>query len=102
MKDVLQGKRLLVFQEMLEELGYPDKTLVEEIRAGFRLSGWQSKSNVFPASLKRPAQSLESACKVAKGLNHNICKQVSATSDETLAKMEPHTRGIGPRLGMVR
>ena len=86
LKDVLQGKRLLVFQEMLEELGYPDKTLVEEIRAGFRLSGWQSKSNVFPASLKRPAQSLESACKVAKGLNHNICKQVSATSDETLAE----------------
>ena len=86
LKSVLKGKRLLVFQEMLEDLGYPDKTLVGEICKGFRLSGWQSKSNVFPASLKRPAQSLESACKVAKGLNHNICKQVSATSDEALAE----------------
>ena len=86
LKGVLKGKRLLLFQEMLEDLGYPDRTLVEEIRKGFRLSGWQSKSNVFPASLKRPAQSLESARKVAKGLNHNICKQVSAASDEVLAE----------------
>ena len=75
LRDVLAGKRLLLFKEILEELNFPDKTLVDEICACFTLSGWQSRSHVFP-SLKRPAQSLESACKVAKGLNRNICKQV--------------------------
>jgi hypothetical protein len=85
LKDVLVGKRLLLFKEILEELNYPDKTLVDEICAGFTLSGWQSRSHVFPSSLKRPAQSLESARKVAKGLNRNICKQVASNSDEALA-----------------
>ena len=85
LKEVLAGKRLLLFKEILEELNYPDKTLVDEICAGFTLSGWQSRSNVFPSSLKRPAQSLESACKVAKGLNRNICKQVASSSDEALS-----------------
>ena len=85
LKEVLAGKRLLLFKEILEELNYPDKTLVDEICAGFTLSGWQARSNVFPSSLKRPAQSLESACKVAKGLNRNICKQVASSSDEALS-----------------
>ena len=36
--------------------------------------------------MKRPEQSLESACKVAKGLNKNICKQVAAGLDDELAE----------------
>lgn len=66
---VLRGKRLLVFKETLAELQYPDTGLVDEICAGFKPSGWLSKSNVLPPSLKRPSQSLEAAQKVAKGLN---------------------------------
>ena len=84
LQDVLAGKRLLVFQEMLNEAGYPDKHLVEDIRKGFRLSGWLQKSNVFPASLKRPAHNLEAALKLAKGVNHSICKQVGALTDQGL------------------
>ena len=86
LKDVLQGKRLLLFKEMLADLHYPDAGLVDEICSGFKLSGWLSKSHVFPSALKRPAQSLESACKVAKGLNKNICKQVASGTDESLAE----------------
>lgn len=85
LRGVLKGKRLLVFKEILEDLGYPDTTLVDDICAGFKLSGWLQKSNIFPRSLKRPEQSLESACKVAKGLNKNICKQVAAGLDDELA-----------------
>ena len=86
LKEVLHNKRLLAFKEMLADLKYPDTTLVDEICSGFKLSGWPSKSHVFPSALKRPSQSLGSACKVAKGLNRNICKQVAAGTDEGLAK----------------
>ena len=86
LRGVLRGKRLLIFKEILEDLHYPDKGLVDEICAGFKLSGWLSKSNVFPSTLKRPSQSLESAQKVANGLNKNICKQVATVPDKDLAE----------------
>ena len=53
LKQVLQGKRLLLFQEMLDSLGYPDQDLVRDIVAGFPLSGWLPKSHVFPVGLTR-------------------------------------------------
>ena len=81
---VLQGKRLLLFKEMLEAYDYPDKTLVDDITNGFPLSGWLPKSHVLPVGLKRPSQSVESALKVAKGINGGICKQVSSNNDPDL------------------
>lgn len=82
---VLQGKRLLLFKEMLEAYDYPDKTLVDDIAKGFPLSGWLSKSRVFPVGLKRPPQSVDSALKVSKGINKGICKQVVANTDHDLS-----------------
>ena len=84
LKQVLRGKRLLVFQEMLNDLGYPDKNLVQDICGGFKLSGWLPKSGVFPATLKRPSHNMETAKRLAKGLNHSICKQVAGTGDDSL------------------
>jgi hypothetical protein len=81
---VLQGKRLLLFKEMLEAYDYPDRTLVDDITNGFPLSGWLPKSHVLPVGLKRPSQSVESALKVAKGINGGICKQVSSNTDPDL------------------
>ena len=70
---------------MLQELQYPDKELVDTICSGFPLTGLLPKSNVFPACLKRPAHSLESACKLAKGVNKSILKQVAEQNDAELA-----------------
>ena len=85
LKQVLRGKRLLLLQEMLDSFGYPDQGLVRDITNGFPLSGWLPKSHVFPVGLKRPAQSVEAAKKVAKGANHNISRQVANSVDESLA-----------------
>ena len=84
LKEVLKGKRLLVFQEMLNDLGYPDRDLVKDICKGFKLSGWLPKSGVFPANLKRPAHNVETAKRLAKGVNHSICKQVRNSGDDEL------------------
>ena len=85
LQHVLQGKRLLLFKEMLQELQYPDTELVDTICSGFPLTGWLPKSNVFPTCLKRPAQNLESACKLAKGVNKSILKQTAEQTDAELA-----------------
>ena len=84
LQEVLAGKRLLVFQEMLDDVGYPDRNLVRDICNGFRLTGWLEKSNVFPAALKRPMHNVESEKKTAKGISHSIIKQVGAAGDPDL------------------
>ena len=56
---LLQGKRLLVFQEMLDDLGYPDKHLTRDLAAGFPLSGWLEPLGVFPRAVKRPQHSVD-------------------------------------------
>lgn len=65
---VLKDKKLLLLQEMLEELQYPDKTLVQDIASGFRLMGWQQKTGVFPQCVKRPQFSVETLRKLSRGL----------------------------------
>ena len=86
LQQVLRGKRLLVFQEMLNDLGYPDENLVQDICKGFKLSGWLQRSGIFPAAFKRPAHDMDTAKKLAKGVNHGICKQVAEPSDDTLSQ----------------
>ena len=85
LRQVLQGKRLKVFQEMLNSLGYPDTTLVQDICEGFRLTGWLPKSQVFPLASKRPSHTLVAARQFAKGVNHSIVKQTATSGDEELA-----------------
>ena len=65
---LLKDKKLLLLQEMLEELQYPDKTLVQDIASGFRLMGWQQKTGVFPQCVKRPQFSVETLRKLSRGL----------------------------------
>lgn len=86
LRGVLAGKRLILFKEILQDLDYPDVSLIDEICAGFKLSGWLPRSHVFPASLKRPSHSMESVQKMAKGLNKSICKQVGTVTDPELAE----------------
>ena len=86
LRQVLQGKRLMLFKEMLEFYNYPDRELVNDISRGFPLSGWLPKSHIFPVGLKRPSQTVESALKVAKGINGAICKQVASNLDADLAE----------------
>ena len=63
-----KGKRLLLLKEVLEDLGYPDRTLVDEIAQGFTLHGWMTESNVFPKDTKRPEYTIEMFQSMAKGL----------------------------------
>ena len=84
-REVLKGKRLLLLGEMLNSLNYPDKTLVEDLKRGFQLTGWIPRSEVFPQAMKRPERSVEAALKLARGVNKSIIKQVEASKDDELS-----------------
>jgi len=85
LQHILKGKRLLLLKEVLEDLQYPDRSLVDEIASGFTLHGWMTESNVFPKETKRPEYNIDLVKSMAKGLNSVILKQVQATENDELA-----------------
>lgn len=72
MQPLMQKKRLLLLQEMLESVNYPDKQVVEDLAQGFNITGWQSKTRVFPQCVKRPQFSVSALKQMAHGLNRTI------------------------------
>ena len=67
--DVLAGKRLLLFREILQSIDYPDTELINHMGQGFELSGWMHKSGVFLPGNRRPAFDKDTLKRLAKGLN---------------------------------
>ena len=81
LRKLLASKRLLLFGEMLESVGYPDRDLIKDIAAGFKLVGWQKPTGVFPSCVKRPQFDLETLRKMAPGLNRSIVGQLNQEDD---------------------
>ena len=72
LKPVLRGKRLLLWREILQDLGYPDVQVVDQIISGFLLTGWAAKTNIFEGHVGRPTLStlsLEQLERMSSGLN---------------------------------
>ena len=44
-RSILRGKRLLLFQELLASVGFPDCSLVKDIASGLPLTSWLPSSN---------------------------------------------------------
>ena len=73
-------------KEMLEDASYPDTKLIEDISNGFGISGWLTKSNVFPKETKRPEHvHAQRLCLWQRGLNKMILGQVSSQAGTDLA-----------------
>ena len=98
-RHVLQGKRLLLFKEILEDLEFPDKQLFEDIVAGFRLSGWMRDSQLFLSLPRPPKLTFEALLRSSLGLQEAVLQKVSEPEDEglhraawteTLAELDKH------------
>ena len=83
-RQVLGRKRLVLFKSMLDELGYPDTTLVDDIAAGFRLSGYMTKSGVFRPKSKRPSMSLSTLKKLSRAFNQKVMESMLKRQDDEL------------------
>ena len=56
---VLQGKRILLWKHLLEETGFPDLHIVDEVAEGLKLVGSATKSGAFPSGLYPAQQTVE-------------------------------------------
>ena len=70
----LKGKRLLVLDEVLKDIGFPDQHLVRDICAGFRITGWLRDSLLFPHRSKPPQYSVDALMRLCKGVSRSIFK----------------------------
>ena len=53
LKAILSGKRLLLWREILVDLGYPDVAVIDDIISGFSLTGWAPRTGVFRPDVRR-------------------------------------------------
>ena len=47
LREVLVGKRLLLWKEILTELEFPDVKIINGINSGFPVTGWVEESGVL-------------------------------------------------------
>lgn len=53
-KNILKGKRTVLFGELLKMMDYPDMKIAEEMEKGFPLCGWLPTSGIFPSRIRPP------------------------------------------------
>ena len=73
---ILQGKRLLLWKEILQELGYADWKIVDEAIEGFRITGWTPEAGIFPADVRQPAMTEKQLQGIAIGLNKAVVESI--------------------------
>ena len=92
LQQVLSGKRLLLLGEMMEEAKCPDVGLVQDIRQGFRISGWMPLSGNSRQKVKRPAMSMETLLVLANGLNKSVFERLGSRQDPELEAATQETQ----------
>ena len=83
---IMKGKNLQLLREILSDLEYPDKTLVDDLCSGFKLTGWLPKGGVFPGRIKHPEYDVKTLKMLAKGLNKSILAQIKNTEVDDVAE----------------
>eukprot|EP00435_Cladocopium_sp_Y103_P017156 s916_g4.t1 len=87
-KLILEGKRFLVLREMLREMDFPDKTIVDDIISGFDLVGQAGAEGLLPPDFQPATLSVadleRSAERSNKAIMHSSKSSGSATVDEEL------------------
>ena len=80
MQCTLKGKRLLLWQEINEEVGFPDRDIVSDIRNGFPMTGWLPQGGLF--KVRVPEFDVVTLKALAKGLNETTLERLSYRQPE--------------------
>ena len=83
-RTVLQGKRLLLLEELLRSLSHEDTKLVPDICSGFRLTGWLEPSGVMEPKITAPSQSASNLWRQRSDLNRQVWSQTKPTGSPEL------------------
>ena len=81
---VLKGKRLLLFKEMMTAAGCSDNLLFRDIVSGFRISGWMPAAGNTSAKVRAPKMSSATLKLLAPGLNQVVFSKLSRRQEPDL------------------
>ncbi len=85
-RNIMKGKNLQLLREILNDLNYPDKTLVDDLCSGFKLTGWLPKSGVFPGRIRHQEYDVKTLKVLEKGLNRSVLAQIKNTEVDEVAE----------------
>ena len=100
-RNIMKGKNLQLLREILDDLNYPDKNLVDDFCSGFKLTGWLPKSGVFPGRIRHPEYDVQTLKVLAKGLNKSVLAQVQNTDTDKVVESTWATMLEEERLGWI-
>eukprot|EP00435_Cladocopium_sp_Y103_P071464 s958_g37.t1 len=78
---VLEGKKLLLWKEILLDLQYPDAGVIDDAIKGFSLTGWAPDTGVFEPWVRKPDYSLEHLLKLAPALNAAVTGSLTSAAE---------------------
>ena len=108
LKKILGGKRLLLWKEILLDLGYPDASVVDDMVSGFALTGWAPTTGIFRPDVRKPSLSVKQLVNMSPGLNASVLESILRTEpgehdqfvwDETLSEVSKGWLGESDEFG---
>ena len=86
LRKLLCGKRLALWQAMIDHYEYPDKTLVQDVLNGFKVTGWLPDAGIFPKEFRPPSMDTSTLESISKGLNQHVKTKVIAAAGGELSE----------------
>ena len=83
---IMQGKRILLMEELAKEMDWPDKNLFNEMRVGFKLVGSFETTGIFKTGVTVANLSEDDLTKNTKFLRPAILGRLKDYEDEELQK----------------
>ncbi len=85
LKTILADKRILVFSEMLEHLGFPRRSdLVHFMVSGFPVVGAYPRTDIFPAAERRAIYTPEDLWRLSRRLRRDLAAAAGGASEPAL------------------
>ena len=82
LRQLLAGKRILLWKEILAEIGYPDTAILDEVESGLPLTGWMTPSQVFQQRARPPTMSVSTVLAMNKGSHALVRRRLSKRQDQ--------------------
>ena len=87
MAKILQPKRLLLWKEILLDLGYPDAEVVSELANGTELVGEVPTYGIFEKTFKPAATTVENLCKAAASIKQKQFYSCRSSGDTEIDEL---------------
>ncbi|CAE7257882.1 unnamed protein product [Symbiodinium sp. CCMP2592] len=79
---LLKGKRILLWKELLSEIGYPDVKILDEVEQGLPLTGWMAESQVFASNPRAPTMSVDTVVAMNRGFHALVKRRLPKRQDQ--------------------